>query len=456
MKVLAYKVRPERQTIRMDRFITCEPLELEYLHTVLRDHEVTLHDGMTDRLDPVRRARALGPRVVLISAHITNACSVHDIARRLKALPSPPYVFVGGPTAEVTPEPFFSDAVDGVFCDDALRGVQRALERIDRGEPYDDIAGAAFPKGGRFVRNPGPPLDPSTLPIPDRVLLRSHPERYFYMYFDRCAAVKTAFGCHEKCTFCFCTEQQGGRFAPRPLDQVIDEIAGLPVQNVFLLDDNFLSSPQRVLDFCERVAARGLRKRFVLYGSADFVARYPDVMRRLRDAGAVAIITGFEFVTDEELATVEKRARLSDNDRTLEICRELGLELFALFVVDPDWRPEQFRRLRDYVKSRRIVHATFSTYTVFQGTALARQLGASPPADGGWWRYDLLRLHVRPRHMTVVRYYLWLFYLYLLPSFASGTSTRLRQLYGTWGFVRLMLRSWISGLEYFAKLLVWR
>jgi radical SAM superfamily enzyme YgiQ (UPF0313 family) len=440
----------------MDRLITCEPLELEYLHTVLRDHDVTLHDGMTDRSDPVRRARTLQPRAVLISAHITNACSVHDIARRLKALPSPPYVFVGGPSAEVTPEPFFCEAVDGVFCDDALRGIEQTLARIDRGDPYDDIPGAAFPREGRFVRNPGPPLDPATLPIPDRVLLRAHPERYFYMYFGSCASVKTAFGCHEKCTFCVCTEQHGGRFGPRPLDQVVEEIAGIPVTNVFLLDDNFLSSPQRVLDFCARITARGLRKRFVLYGSADFIARNPEAMRRLRDAGAAAIITGFEFVTDEALASVDKRARLADNDRAIETCRDLGLELFALFVVDPGWRSEQFRRLRDYVRSRRIVHATFSTYTVFQGTALARQIGAPPPADGAWWRYDLLRLQARPRHMTALRYYLWLFYLYLLPSLASGTARRLRQLYGTWGFVRLVLRSWIIGVEYFVKLMVWR
>jgi radical SAM superfamily enzyme YgiQ (UPF0313 family) len=454
LSILAWKPGPERQTIRMDRVITCEPLELEYLYTIFEAEEVTLLDGMTDRRDPVRLARKLRPQVVLVTSFITNVHTVLAVARRLKRLPSPPLVFVGGPHPEVVPEHFFDPAVDGVFFADQLAQVREAIQRWRAGLSFTDLPGAAFQVDGRFVRNPGPPLDPASLPLPRRVALAAAPERYRYLYLDRCASVKTAFGCHERCTFCFCTEQQGGRYAPRPIPQVVDEIAALPVENVFVLDDNFLSSRARVLEFCQRLDERGVRKRFVIYGGADFVARHPDVMERLRDVGVVGLIVGFEFATDPELIAVNKRARLEDNDRTVEICKKLGIELFALFMVNPDWRQEDFCRLRDYVRSRRIVFATFATYTVFPGTQLALE-AASPPGPP-WWRYDLLRLHRRPRHLSPLRYYLWLFYLYLLPGLSRATGRRLRELFGVWGFVKLVWKSWWMGVEFLVKLLIWR
>jgi radical SAM superfamily enzyme YgiQ (UPF0313 family) len=459
LRVLACKPRPERQMIRLERFITSEPLELEYLATVLEEEQLTLLDGMVDRRDPCRLARRLQAEVVLISAFVTNVHGVLALAERLARLPVPPLVFVGGPHAEVVPEHFFSPGIAGVFFADQLAALRTVVSRLHAGQPFTDVPGVAFPRpDGAFVRNPGPALDPATLPVPRRTFLQAHPGRYRYMYLDRCASVKTAFGCPERCVFCFCTEQQQGRYNARPLDAVVEEIAGLPTDHVFLLDDNFLISPTRVTEFCDRIAGAGLRKRFIAYGGADFVSHHPDLVARLRAVGLDMLVVGFEFLSDMELAAVHKRARLADNDRTVEVCRALGVELFALFIVNPAWRSEDFRRLASYVRRREIAFATFSTYTVFPGTALSRQLIAagSPPPGPPWWRYDLLRLHARPAHLSPLRYYLWLFYLYLAPGFSPATARRLRQLYGTWGLLRLLWLLMWTGIEFLIKLAIWR
>ena len=458
LRILAVKPRPARQTIAMQAFITSEPLELEYLHTVLSgDHDVTLLDGMTDRRDPVRVARAMGADAVLLTSFVTNVPAVLRIARDLKALARPPRVFVGGPHAEVCPSHFADPAIDGVFFADALNGVREVLARVADGRPFDDVPGAAFPPA--FDAPPVPPLDPAALPVPARVLYRADPRRYSYLYFDRCASVKTAFGCPERCAFCFCTEQHGGRYGPRPLAAVVDEIAGIGAPNVFLLDDNFLTSPARVLEFCDLVQARGLHRttRFVAYGTADFVARNPDVMARLRDAGLAGLIVGFEFVTDDALAAVNKRARLADNDACLQACRALDIEVFALFVVDPDWPVAEFRRLAAYVQDRGIAFATFSTLTALPGTVLAREAGVpDEEVRLRGWRFDLLRVSRTPRHMGRTRYYLWLFWLYLLPGFHPGTSRTLRRRYGRLGAIRATIRAIGTGIGFLARLLWWR
>jgi len=457
LKILAMKPRPEPQTIAMEAFITSEPLELEYLHTVLAgDHDVTLLDGMVDRRDPVRLACSMGADVVLVTSFITNVPTVLRTARALKAGTRPPLVFVGGPHAEVCPGHFADPSVDGVFFADALNGVREAMARVAAGLPFHDVPGAAFPPSWTVI--PAPPLDPAALPVPDRVLYRKDPRRYFYLYFDRCASVKTAFGCPERCAFCFCTEQHGGRYGPRPLPAVVDEIAGIGAPSVFLLDDNFLTSPARVLEFCRLVEERGLHRttRFIAYGTADFVARNPGVMARLRDAGLAGLIVGFEFVTDDALAAVNKRARLADNDACLALCRSLDVEVFALFVVDPDWPRAEFRRLEAYVRDRGIAFATFSTLTTLPGTALARETGAhggDVPTAG--WRYDLLRLSNRPRHMSRLAFYLGLFRLYLLPGFHKDTARTLRRRYGRWGAIRATIAAIGTGATFLWRLLRW-
>lgn len=467
LRILAHKPRPARQAIRTDSLVSCEPLELEYLATVLADEDIYLLDGMTDRRCPVRLARRLDSEIVLLSSlSITNIPFILNVCERLKRLPKPPWVFIGGPHAEVIPEHFCHSAVDGVFFSNQLEGIREVTARIRSGTPFDDVSGLLVRKNDRFTRNPCAPLDPSAMPIPQRILFTAAPHKYRYMHFERCASVKTAYGCPAHCIFCFCAEQHNGQYGARPLVKVVDEISNLPAENVFILDDNFLTTRARVQEFCHLIKQRGIHKRFIVYGCADFIAHNRDLMLALRDAGLAAVIVGFEFVSDRELANVHKKARIQDNDDTVRVCRMLNIDLFALFIVDPNWPSADFRRLRDYVCSRGIVFAVFATYTVFPGTVLARLVGdknrgvkaSAPgnPADDRWWRFDLLRLHQTPSHMSALRYYLWLFCLYMLPGLNRKLSSELRKRLGILAYMRLLMRSWWIGLQFASKLLVWR
>ncbi len=462
LRILAYKPRPEVQTIRMERLMTCEPLELEYLYTVLDGHQVTLLDGMTDHRNPVRVARKTNAQVVLVTSFITNIHSVLRLAKELKALPQPPLVFVGGPHAEVVPEHFFGEGVDGVFFANQLAAIVAVVGRVARGEPFSDVGGAAFRANGSFVRNVAQPLAPSQLPLPKRVLFEQDPDRYYYLYYRQCASIKTAFGCNEHCNFCFCTKMHGGHYGPRPLESVMDEIESIQARNIFVLDDNFLSSRNRVLKFSEMIRQRGLheRKEFVVYGVAHFIARHRDVMAELRRSGVTGVIVGFEAIQDGDLQSMNKSASQADNDATVEICQELDIELFALFIVFPHWTDDDFRRLAEYVRSRGITFATFATHTILPGTDLAAgtalTVRRSEPAERKWWRYDLLRLHERPTRMSPLRFYLWLLYLYMVPSLGAASRKKLLRRFGFFGFVKAAVASWLVGLEYLVKLFLWK
>ena len=468
LRVMAVRPAPAVQTIRMDRAMCCEPLELEYLYTVLTDpqrgptHTVALWDGLIERGSPLSTARRLGAEVVLFTAHITNIPAVLTMARAMKRdLRPPPKIFVGGVHAEVLPEHLFDPAIDGVLFADALNGIARLLQRVARGEPFQDLPGCAFPGvDGAWRKNPGPLLEPAALPTPKRPMMADHGDRYKTMYFQPCASVKTAFGCPGPCTFCFCTRMHGGGYGPRPIPAVVDEIAALDAPCVFIVDDNFLTTPERVAEFCAAMRERGVSKRLIAYGTADFVARHPERMAELRDVGLEALIVGFEFVTDTELEAVRKRARADDNTAAIACCKALDIELFSLFMANPAWRHGDFARMAWWIVRQGLCFATFSTLTVLPGTTLARQQAAAqdaplPPAED-LWRYDLLRLHQQPSHMSTASFYLWLFLLYMLPGLRLRTGFTILRRYGLWGGVRFVVESAWTGIEFLGKLWRWR
>jgi len=455
LRILAYKPGLSIQTIRLNQFIRCEPLELEYLYTVLQDHEIELLDGIVDRRDPIKLTKKIKPQIVLITSLITNVSTVLELAEKLKKLRDAPFIFVGGPHAEVMPEHFFSKNIDGVFFANQLESLQTVVKRIVANKEFHDVPGGAFRFNGDFVKNKSEPLDPKKLPIAKHHLLEKHPDRYKIIYYDPCAAIKTSFGCTDNCTFCFCTEMHGGRFEMRPIKDVVDEIEEIKVKNIIILDDNFLVSRKRLNEFCDLLEQRGIEKEYIIIGGANFIARNPDTMKRLRAVGVTAAMVGFEFANDTELEIYQKNASIKDNDETVRICKENDIDLFALFIVDPDWKHSDFRKLVKYIRSKYLPFALFSTLTVFPGTQLAKQIKPQEDKDK-WWRYDLLRLHQKPKHMSAFVFYLWVFYLYLAPGMQFATIKKFHKRYGIIGITRHFLTSLTIGFEYLFKLLIWR
>jgi len=247
----------------------------------------------------------------------------------------------------------------------------------------------------------------------------------------------------------------GGVYYARPISEVVEEIKNLQSENIFLLDDNFLTNVKRLDEFCDSLEKENIRKRYIAYGTADFIAKHPDTIKRLKNNGLSALIVGFESISDEALHLINKKASVSDNLKTVAICREFDIDLFALFICNPDWKHRDFYQLAKYLQKNNIQFATFSTPTVLPNTDEAiRQKVRFDPKN--LWRYDLLRLHKKPAHISPFSYYLWLYFLYLIPAFNFST---MRKLMKNYGFVRGMsvtLKSTIAGAEYFIKILIYR
>ncbi len=342
MKVLLVRPRPPKEAIGLQHLMVVEPLELEVIGgLVAPPDEVAVVDLLLED-EPIEafleRER---PDVVGFTGYITAVGVIHDLAGRAKRWSPAIVTVVGGPHVEVCPGDLDGAAVDYRVVRNATTAFPKLLAHLGRQAP---APAGVLSRREPFDEARMPPLD-FTYPTPRRDLTARYRHRYYYLYQDRVALVKTSFGCPYDCRFCFCRVLTRGRYEARPLPAVLDEIAALAEEDVYVVDDDFLVSRERVLAFIGALEERGIRKRFQVYGRADFIAQHPDVIARFRAAGLSVLIVGIESFRDEELRAYGKRSAAEINARALRVLDDLGIDVYATLILGPDWDRADFADL---------------------------------------------------------------------------------------------------------------
>ncbi len=453
MNVLLHTPPAPKQSISMDYLMQCEPLELEYLYTVLcNEHTVFFSEKETKR-SVKKKIEKHKIDIICISSYINHTPYILALSEELKLKFPHLFIVIGGVYPEVVPEHFFSRNIDAVVFENHLNAVSEICNHISNPEKLKEIAGVAFSQFEYQIQKNG--KSQNFLPIPNRILFNSNPKKYNYLYFEKCASLKTAFGCPGKCKFCYCRLMNDGHYSVRKISDVVEEIEQIKSENIFILDDNFLTNKKRLEEFCEILENKNIKKNFIAYGTSSFISNNFNLLTRLKNNGLSALIVGFEYINDFSLNTVGKNSSATDNLNTIKICKDLDIELFALFICDTSWHHQDFFNLARYVKENKITFATFSTPTVFPKTDFAIEQNSEFEIEK-LWRYDLLRLHSKPKYISIFSYYIWLYILYLIPIMNITSFCRIISKFGVVKGVKTSFQSSFFGLIYFIKLLIWR
>jgi radical SAM superfamily enzyme YgiQ (UPF0313 family) len=170
--------------------------------------------------------------------------------------------------------------------------------------------------------------------------------------------------------------------------------------HVFVVDDLFWNHPERSRELADALRRRGVRKRWMLVQSrCDLVARHADLLEAWRPlAEEIDIFFGLEAASDAGLSGLAKDATTSDTLEAARLARSLGYQVTGNFVVDPDWREEQFHELWDFVDRHGFHRAGYTLLTPLPGTALYEQERARGRLDGRpWSHYDMHHALWEPR-----------------------------------------------------------
>jgi len=455
VRVLLIRPPVPRHTIGLKSVMVCEPLELEYVAAHLDGHDVEILDLILER-GLERRLRRFRPDVVGTSSYIAGVNEAIRICRAAKRWNPDVRTVVGGVHASRVPEDFADDSVDCIVRGDGTTMMPRLLQAFASGRPLDEVPGLAIPRDGGLVRTaPAAYMPhPDELAFPRRDLVKHLRHRYYYLYHQPVATVKTTWGCWYECNFCFTWRITDGATYSRSPESIAEELAGIECEDVYIVDDIFLFDRRRLGRLAALLRERNIRKKYLVYGRADFIARNEDVIEEWADLGLRAVLIGLEATTDPELASMDKRTTVDDNRRAIEVLRRHGVDTYGSIIVRPDYGPDDWKRLQAFVEETGLYYLNLSPLTPLPGTATFRRyessLAVSRRAHGLW---DLCHV-VLPTAMPLKKYYRSLLSVYartaLDPRRARRLTLRTMPPVGSWRFLRL----WTGALKIAGQFLV--
>ena len=403
MKILFIRPNPPEETIGLQHLMIVEPLELEILATLVESqHEVIIIDLILEDQPLDYFIRLHKPDVVCVTGYITHTIVMQEVCEKAKSINPDIITIVGGVHVEQLPDTIDHNSID-------FRIVRNATRAFPDLVKYIENSNQEFPKG---VLRKGEQSNESSLPdydfyvpIPNRTLTKKYRKKYFYVYHDKVALLKTSFGCPYTCNFCYCRTIAGNKYYERDLEDVINELKAIQEKEVYIIDDDFLVSRKRLTAFMDLLEKNHIKKKYLIYGRADFIVDNPDLLGRFKNLGLRTIIVGLESFSNHELNALNKRSSTSINEQTMNILNRIGVDCYASMIAMPEWKKEDFRFVTEKMVELKIRFLNIQPLTPLLKTDIAFDDTQLIVSREDYPKWDLAHVVVKPKYLSVEAYY---------------------------------------------------
>ena len=416
-KILLIQPEESRTSYNFEGIIENEALDLEYVSAVLKQlgHEVKMFDCQIERTTANAFVRKEKADVVYITGRVFQENFMLEYAKTAKETREDTVTIIGGIHAQLCAQRMFCDSVDYILTSFDVSLVRKIVERED---DCDSEPGVCVRTEKGWKVNPAKAYDIRELPRPDRTYFYEHPDQYGYLELRHAAWVRTAFCCPYKCRFCIRNRMNLGQYSRREIEDVVDEIKNIDAENIYIVDDDFLFDEKRLRRFVQLVREAGIQKKYICYGRSDFIAEHEEIMSELKSIGFYYILVGLEAIDDSCLKDYNKKNSIDNNVRSIEICNRLGLNIMAMFILDLDFTPGDFRNLYRWIRSHDVRHVAVSIFTPELGMETGEQYKDRMITDNPS-HFDYLHVVAKPGKMGVRKYY-FCYYLLMIKLFLKA------------------------------------
>lgn len=438
-------VRPGTVMGRAAAHALQHPVGLCWLAACLRDagFEPQIIDYEIEPYDPValsqliRAARPLAAGFTAMTPVIEQAAAMAAV---VKQTDPETHTLAGGAHASALPARTLKEFADFdvVVTGDGEERVVAVCRAAADGALHDAAIPGCAIRGGGGIRDhtaaPAPPLDLDTLPLPARDLLRL--DRYrgastpgIPAATHRATELFTSRGCPGRCIFCGSERMFGRQVRFRSVDHIMAEVHDCITRHKFnhftIDDDTFTLKKNRVLEFCERMAAESAT--FDCDTRVDHIDR--DMLHALARAGCVKIAYGVETGSPRILESIGKGITIEQIRRAFRLTREAGIMSCAFLMVgshpeetardiEQTWRlvrdidpdlisvmiatPYPGTKLREIMQAENLLpEAPWRAYgQSFQDAPFTRTHALSPRDLKKWQTRLLTRFYLRPAYIA--------------------------------------------------------
>lgn len=324
-------------------------------------HEVLFLDCIASGISPVdlcERAEAFKPDVVFME---TSAPSFFADTEIKDMLGTP--CIAGGAHATATVKDHLEAGFSGVIKGEYDQVISDALS-------FEHHSWLATPEHPEAIHAPlVTELDEIPYPAWDLMPMEKYNDPFCK---GRTVTVLTSRGCPLKCSFCTIAPHHGKQsYRRRDPKAVCDEIQVLVNKyhpdEIYIDDDTITINRKHLIAFSNEYKSREYGLPFSCMGNAT-VDR--EALEAMSHAGCRALKFGVESGDPDVLKMVPKTMELDDVIRTVDDCRELGIQTHANFLVGlPGETREKAIRSIEYAVSLNTHTLQFAIATPYPGTA---------------------------------------------------------------------------------------
>jgi radical SAM superfamily enzyme YgiQ (UPF0313 family) len=223
------------------------------------------------------------------------------------------YIIVGGKTLNEASADYMS------FADSIVLGEAESL----MGQILEDI------KNKRLQKQYGNPLLRSSLeylPVPRYDLIDK--KRHSFIY-----PVEATRGCVNYCSYCYVQSWSKGLFRKRPVEQVIRDIAAiksLGIRRLLFVDDNIFADRDYAFTLFREMIP--LKMKWICQATANAIAD-EELMHTAAKSGLMAVTIGFESMSGETLARVNKPNDPAIYEKGIAILNRFNILSLPMFVA---------------------------------------------------------------------------------------------------------------------------
>lgn len=416
-KIKILLVRPKFTTI----IANLEPLGLEYIMGLCNDLEVECeifdefqypYFNRMNRL--TNKIKKGGFNYIGFNANANTVDYILETAKKLKKRLDNINIWVGGPEAEMNYKDFCTESIDMVYYDNGLQTMKNLILGGFEEAVMDEQNGICFKKNGEWVfKKKGPAVD-DFICKPDRTAFYQGLKKNFIFLKGSYALSKASFSCPFNCSFCYCTKMNSDVYTERDIMKVVDEIEEIDHPRIWFVDDTFFVDKKRVKMFCDEIIKRGIKKQFMAYARADFLAENPDnILALAYEAGFRDIMVGLEAISDEQLNEYNKQTSRNENIIAIKNLHDNNLVCNALFVVSHTSTKQDFRNLIKFIRENNLLWVVFGIFTPYKGTDAYDEY-KDRVIKFKSKRLDGIHITIKPEHMSSFMFMFRVYWLHVL------------------------------------------
>lgn len=305
-------------------------------------------------------------------------------------------------------------SIDIVVRGEGEETLVELLRTLEEKEPLSEINGISFRHQKRIIHTPDRPLiyNLDSLPFPGYHYVEAHMQTYHFTLMagrdTSLAIVEGSRGCNHDCSYCSQWRFWSRSCRAKSAKRIADELEHLHMEYgarfFWLADDNF-SLGERANILSGEIIRRGIADEITWFCQTrcDDIVRHKDLLPKMREAGNIWLLTGFDSPNLETLKSFRREGITKSNAKeATDLLRKNDIFSQGMFIIgerrDSHESIEELRRYADWLDPD---IAIFAILTPLPGTEiyeLARSNGWIE--DTNWSDYDMVHAIMPTEHLT--------------------------------------------------------